>query len=79
MGGWDSRRRDGGKNLSILDFLPIFLFLCSDLLLFNRLVTALFNCRNSFQCLFLSKRGKLFVLKWPFNIWLCEKYFPSAG
>lgn len=64
--------------VSFWGFFPTFLFLCSDFLLFNGQVIALFHCRNASQYLFLSKRGKLPVLKWPFSIWLHERYFPSA-
>lgn len=44
----------------------------------NGQVTSLFHRRNPPQYLFLSKRGKLSVLKWLFSIWLGERHCPSA-
>lgn len=59
-------------------FTPTFLFHCSDLLLLNGQVIALFHCGNPFHYLFLSKREKLSVLKWPYSIWLGESHCPSV-
>lgn len=75
--GWRGRRWRQEPQV-LLFFLPTFLFLCSDFLIFNCQVTVLFRCRNPSHYLFLSKRGKLSVLKQLFSIWLGERYFPSA-